>query len=69
MAKAIEGRVMEEVDFKADFTPQAFDGFKTKSEEIRARSKSGQSRSVIAKAMGIRYQHVRNVLLQPLKRA
>lgn len=40
-----------------------------KSNAIRAMSKDGFSRSYIAIALGIRYQHVRNVLLQPLKRA
>ena len=61
--------ILTEEVWKSDFTPQAYDHCKTKSEEIRARFKDGQSRSQIAKAMNIRYQHVRNVLLHPLKKS
>lgn len=61
--------VINEEMWKADFTPAAYDHCKTKSEEIRARAKDGQTRGQIAKAMNIRYQHVRNVLLHPLKKA
>lgn len=39
-----------------------------KSNAIRAMSAAGQTRSQIAKALGIRYQHVNNVLNQVLKR-
>ena len=60
--------VITEEMWKADFTPQAYDHCKTKSEEIRARAAAGESRASIAKAMNIRYQHVRNVLLQPKKK-
>jgi hypothetical protein len=42
---------------------------KTKSAVIRHLTSLGKSRSDIAKFMGIRYQHVRNVLTQPLKQA
>jgi hypothetical protein len=38
----------------------------TKSAKIRALSASGYKRQEIADFLGIRYQHVRNVLLQPL---
>jgi hypothetical protein len=58
-------------EFQNDMTPIAvpmYSEFKTKSAQIRARAKDGQSRADIAKAMGIRYQHVRNVLLTPLKK-
>lgn len=41
---------------------------KTKSAVIRYLSGTGMSRSDIAKTLGIRYQHVRNVLLTPLKK-
>jgi len=44
-------------------------GLKTKSAVIRHLSALGKSRSDISKFMGIRYQHVRNVLTQPLKQA
>lgn len=40
---------------------------KTKSAVIRHLSGLGETRAFIAKLMGIRYQHVRNVLTQPLK--
>ena len=41
---------------------------KTKSAVIRYLSGTGMSRSDIAKTLNIRYQHVRNVLLTPLKK-
>lgn len=41
--------------------------FKTKSAVIRHLHGRGQTTSAIAKFMNIRYQHVRNVLTQPLK--
>ena len=41
----------------------------TKSSAIRDLSSRGMTRSEIAKAMGIRYQHVRNVLVNPPKKA
>lgn len=40
---------------------------KTKSSVIRFLTSKGWDRSKVAKFMGIRYQHVRNVLTQPLK--
>lgn len=42
--------------------------YKTKSSVIRFLSTEGMKRSEIAKFMNIRYQHVRNVLTQPLKK-
>lgn len=42
--------------------------FGNKSKAIRAMSAEGLTRSEIAKRLGIRYQHVNNVLHQPLKR-
>jgi len=41
-------------------------GLPTKSAKIRALAAAGLSRSEIAKGLGIRYQHVRNVLITPL---
>lgn len=41
----------------------------TKSAKIRAMSADGMSRPDIARALKIRYQHVRNVLVTPLKRS
>jgi predicted ArsR family transcriptional regulator len=40
----------------------------TKSAVIRYLASQGVSRGDIARILGIRYQHVRNVLTQPLKR-
>ena len=44
------------------------DGLPTKSAKIRYLDQQGLTRSEIAKLLGIRYQHVRNVLITPLKR-
>ncbi|KKK61710.1 hypothetical protein LCGC14_3011610 [marine sediment metagenome] len=41
----------------------------TKSAKIRAMSADGMSRGDIARALEIRYQHVRNVLVTTLKRS
>ena len=40
----------------------------TKSDKIRKLLASGLKRGAVAKALGIRYQHVRNIELMPLKR-
>lgn len=45
------------------------DSLKTTSEKIRYLDAKGVARSEIAKQLGIRYQHVRNVLIKPLKQA
>jgi len=44
-------------------------GLKTKSDKIRVLHASGYSRSEIAELLGIRYQHVRNVLVDDERRA
>lgn len=44
------------------------DQHKTKSSLIRYLNKEGYTRSEISKFMNIRYQHVRNVLTEPLKK-
>lgn len=44
------------------------DTITTTSGKIRHLNNAGLTRSEIAKALNIRYQHVRNVLIQPLKR-
>lgn len=49
--------------------PEKYAGLKTKSDIIRAMHKDGYKTGAIAKMMGIRYQHARNVIKQPLKRA
>lgn len=43
---------------------QVVAGLRTKSDKIRALAHEGYSRSEIAKYLEIRYQHVRNVLIQ-----
>lgn len=40
------------------------EGLQTKSDKIRFLARAGYSRAEIAKFLGIRYQHVRNVLVQ-----
>lgn len=45
-----------------------YDHLHTKSAKIRAMHADGFSRADIARALGILYQHVRNVLTQELKR-
>lgn len=42
--------------------------YKTKSAVMRYLESIGWTRGKIAKFMGVRYQHVRNVLIQPLKK-
>lgn len=42
--------------------------FTSKSDKIRHLTSIGWKRSDIAKKLDIRYQHVRNVQLQPLKK-
>jgi hypothetical protein len=44
---------------------QATAGMKTKSDKIRRLDQMGVSRADIARFLGIRYQHVRNVLIAP----
>jgi AbrB family looped-hinge helix DNA binding protein len=44
-------------------------GLATKSDKIRVLSENGYSRGDIARFLGIRYQHVRNVLVQSANRA
>jgi hypothetical protein len=44
-----------------------FEQFKTKSAIIRYLTSLGMTRSEVAKTMNIRYQHVRNVLITPVK--
>lgn len=56
----------------SDFAPAAssehdLSEFKTTSAKIRYLNSKGVTRAEIAKTLNIRYQHVRNVLTQPLK--
>jgi len=41
----------------------------TKSSAIRALTADGKTRGEVAKLLDIRYQHVRNVLITPIKKA
>lgn len=66
----------EEVDGKkkvediklSDAQAKAYEDKKTVSAQIRYLNSEGFGRSAIAKFLGKRYQHVRNVLETPLKR-
>jgi hypothetical protein len=46
---------------------KSYDALSTKSARIRFLNSAGWSRGEISKFMGIRYQHVRNVLITPVK--
>ncbi len=56
------------VQIKSDVLLERFGHLPTKSAVIRAMFAAGVKKTVIAKELDIRYQHVRNVLEQPLKR-
>jgi hypothetical protein len=45
-------------------TNEVTDGLETKSAKIRALAHAGYGRAEIARALGIRYQHVRNILIK-----
>lgn len=65
---------VESVDIKVKETIQEqhvveADKLSTKSAKIRFLDSAGYKRGTIATHLGIRYQHVRNVLTQPLKKA
>ena len=51
-------------DYDRQPAEQVVMGLTTKSDKIRALFRAGYSRSEIARSLGIRYQHVRNVLVQ-----
>lgn len=51
-------------DYDRQPAEQVVAGLTTKSDKIRALFRAGYSRSEIARSLGIRYQHVRNVLVQ-----
>jgi DNA invertase Pin-like site-specific DNA recombinase len=56
------------VETQAESPTAKYDGLPTTSAKIRAMTADGMTRSQIAKALNIRYQHVRNVLQAPTKR-
>jgi hypothetical protein len=47
----------------------ALEACKTTSDKIRLLTAQGMARAQIAKILGIRYQHVRNVQITPTKKA
>ena len=51
-------------DYDRQPAEQVVVGLTTKSDKIRALFRAGYSRSEIARSLGIRYQHVRGVLVQ-----
>ena len=55
-------------EVKKDITTINLDGMNT-SQKIRALHAEGFDRGAIAKHLGKRYQHVRNVLITPIKKA
>lgn len=64
----VESNESEAVAAQPQFElPKLMETHKTKSNVIRFLSSQGWTRSQIASFMSIRYQHVRNVLIQPLK--
>src|SRR5689334_12654550 len=56
------------MEFSQSDMRAAVGGLKTKSDKIRKLAASGYSRSDIAKFLGVRYQHVRNVLVDDERR-
>jgi len=74
MTKAAEATVAVETITTApaiaqDVLDQVLASHSTTSARIRALDAMGYKRGAIASALGKRYQHVRNVLTQPLKKA
>lgn len=67
-AQTVESNEPEAVVAQPQFElPKLMETHKTKSNVIRFLAAQGWTRSQIASFMNIRYQHVRNVLIQPLK--
>jgi hypothetical protein len=63
------GAIQATTSAVTSFDQSKYVGLPTKSAKIRAMSSDGMTKSQIAKALDIRYQFVRNVLIVPLKRA
>lgn len=57
----------DEKDVQPEMKKVITDQHKTVSSKIRALDAAGYTRSQIANFLGKRYQHVRNVLVTPLK--
>lgn len=63
----LEGGFYEQLSCPINTTYPELSTIKTTSDKIRFLNNQGKSRSEIAKILEIRYQHVRNVLTQPIK--
>ena len=63
MSKSTKSAVVEVSEVSLD---DQLNGLTTKSAKIRLLDVQGFTRSQIATKLGIRYQHVRNVLITPL---
>jgi hypothetical protein len=61
----VETAVVEQKKFDV---PALFEKMKTKSAVVRFLDSEGLKRGEIAKLLNIRYQHVRNILVTPLKK-
>ncbi len=66
----VEAVAVEAVENKAVLTAEqqtAFEALPTTSSKIRFLDSAGVERKTIAKMLNKRYQHVRNVLITPIK--
>jgi lambda repressor-like predicted transcriptional regulator len=68
MAKQVEQQVQAPAQPQLPSAADLIKQHGTKSAAIRALTAAGHSRTVVAKALGIKYQHVRNVLITPIKK-
>lgn len=66
MSNATSKKIVPQTDI--DYATALMNRLGTKSATIRYLTAEGWIRSRIANAMNIRYQHVRNVLTQPMKK-
>ena len=67
---AFDADVALAINSKKNFIDMTkYDHLPTKSAKIRAMNADGFSRSAIAHNLGVIYQHVRNVLTQPMKKS
>lgn len=67
MAKQTEKKVEKQVEFDREKADKICKDLPTTSAKIRALHRVQFTRSQIAHYLEIRYQHVRNVLVTPLK--
>lgn len=67
-AKADVSEVTEQGHKKVHIDVSRYDHLTTVSAKIRQMAKDGYKRADIARSLGKKYQHVRNVLETPLKR-